>query len=115
MSSLSEIQVVSGSNAVLQCILDGDPSHGGSFTWTGPAVGSGRVSISLDGSGTVSTLVISSAGQSDEGRYGCSYTGRGAVFITLDVIILLCNCIARYRCMLIMTALFSIEQLIHIF
>ena len=86
VSSLSEIRVERGNNAALQCIMDGDSSHGGSFTWTGPAVGSSRASISLDGSGTVSTLVISSVNLTDEGQYGCSYTGLEAIFMTLNVI-----------------------------
>ena len=75
-----------GNTAYLQCILDGDSSHGGSFHWTGPAVGSDRANVTQDPSGTVSTLTIRSVGRSDEGRYGCSYTGVSTVFITLDVI-----------------------------
>ena len=75
----------SGSNVALECILDGDSRPGGVFNWTGPAVDSGRASITLDNSRTVSTLTINVVGQSDEGRYSCSFTGAGTVSITLDV------------------------------
>ena len=75
----------SGTNVDLQCILDGDSSHGGSFSWRGPAVGSDHAVISLDISGTVSKLTISSVGLSDEGRYFCNYSGVGEVSILLDV------------------------------
>ena len=85
-SNLPEIRVDSGSDAVLQCILGGDSRHGGSFNWTGPAVTSGRASISLDSSGTVSTLTITSVGRSDEGRYRCSFGDVDTVSITLNVI-----------------------------
>ena len=46
---------------------------------------SDRASISLDISGTVSTLTIDSVGDSDEGRYSCSYTGVGTVSTTLNI------------------------------
>ena len=54
--------------------------------WTEPAVTSGQASISVDSSGTVSTLTITSVGRSDEGVYSCSLTGVGTVSITLNVI-----------------------------
>ena len=85
-SSLTELRVDSGSNAVMQCILGGDSTHGGSFSWTGPAVTGGRAAIVLDSSGTVSTLTITSVDQSDEGEYSCSFDDVGTVSITLDVI-----------------------------
>ena len=83
---VSEISVDSGNDAVLQCVLDGDSPHGGSFSWTGPAVASGRAVITLDPSGTVSTLTIADVGGSDEGSYSCSFTGIGTRSITLDVV-----------------------------
>ena len=83
----------SGSNAVLQCILGGDSNPGESFSWTGSAVTSGRAAISLDSSGTVSTLIITSVDQSDEGRYFCNYTNIGVVSVTLSVI---CKCPTIY-------------------
>ena len=88
-SNLSEISAYSGHSAYFDCILDGDSSHGGAFSWTGPAVASGRASVSmyLHGSSLVSTLGIHNVDQNDEGRYGCSYTSVGTVFITLDVIL----------------------------
>ena len=46
---------------------------------------SGRASITLDNSSSVSTLTIDSVGGSDEGRYRCSYTGVGTVSIRLNV------------------------------
>ena len=82
---LSELRVDSGGSVLLQCILDGDSTHGGSFSWTGPAVDSGRANITLDNSRTVSTLTIESADRSDEGEYICSFAGVGRVSITLDV------------------------------
>ena len=72
---------------MLQCILDGDSTHGGSFSWTGQAVASGRADITLDNSShTLSVLTINSVSRSDEGEYICSYTGVGRISITLDVI-----------------------------
>ena len=82
---LSVLRVDSGGRVLLQCILDGDSTHGGSFSWTGPAVDSGRANITLDSSRTVSTLTIKSAGRSDKGEYSCSFAGFGRVSITLDV------------------------------
>ena len=82
---LSVLRVDSGRNVMLQCILGGDSTHGGSFSWTGSAVDSGRAVITLDSSRTVSTLTIESVGQSDEGEYSCSFVGVDRVFITLDV------------------------------
>ena len=84
--SVPEISVDSGSNAVLQCVLGGDSTHGGSFSWTGPAVTNDRAVITLDSSGTVSELTIADVGRSDEGSYSCSFTGVDTVFISLDVI-----------------------------
>jgi hypothetical protein len=82
-----EISLHSGNNAVLQCVLvRGDSTQGGSFSWTGPAVTSGRAVRTLDSSGTVSTLTIASVDRSEEGRYSCSFTGFDTIFITLDVI-----------------------------
>ena len=83
---LSVLRVDSGDNALLQCILGGDLIQGRSFSWTGPAVDSGRANITLDSSGTVSTLTIESVGRSDEGGYSCSFAGVGRISITLDVI-----------------------------
>ena len=82
--SVPEIRVDSGNNAVLQCVLDGNFTHGGSFSWTGPAVASNQAVI--DSSGTVSTLAIDNVGRSDEGRYSCSFTGVKSIFISLDVV-----------------------------
>ena len=83
--SMPEIRVDSGNNAVLQCVLDhGGFTHGGSFSWTGPAVASNRAVI--DSSGTVSTLTIDNVGRSDEGQYSCSFTGVESIFISLDVV-----------------------------
>ena len=85
--SLPEISVDSGNNAVLQCVLDGDSTHhGGSFSWTGPAVASGRAVITLNLPGTVSTLSIAAVDGSDEGKYSCSFTGVDTISITLDVV-----------------------------
>jgi hypothetical protein len=95
--SVPGINVDSGNNAVLQCILDGDSTHGGSFSWTGPAVTSGRANITLDTSRTVSTLTIDSVGRSDEGRYSCSLTGVVTISITLDVVCKLLAIIYRSR------------------
>ena len=83
---LSVLPIDSGRNVVLQCILGGDSTNGGSFSWTGPAVASGRADITLDSSHTVSTLTIESVGRSDEGEYSCSFAGAGRVSITLNVI-----------------------------
>ena len=82
---LSVLSIDSGRNVMLQCILGGDSTHGGSFSWTGPAIASHRAVITLDSSRTVSTLTIESVGQSDEGEYSCSFAGVGRVSITLDV------------------------------
>ena len=83
--SMPEIRVDSGNNAVLQCVLDhGGFTHGGSFSWTGPAIASGRAVI--DSSLTVSTLTIDNVGRSDEGRYSCAFTRVESVFISLDVV-----------------------------
>ena len=84
--NVPEIRVDSGSEAFLQCVLDGDSTHGGSFSWTGPAVASGRAVIILDSSGTVSTLIIADVGGSDEGNYSCSFTGVDTISIALDVV-----------------------------
>ena len=75
----------SGNDAVFQCVVEGNANNGGSFTWNGPAVAGNRASVSLDSSGTVSTLTIISVNQDDEGKYSCSYTGAVTVFITLEV------------------------------
>ena len=83
---MPELRVDSEINAVLQCIVDAGQLQKGSFSWTGPAVAYGRANISLDASGTVSTLTIESVGQSDEGRYSCSFTGVGTVSTVLNVI-----------------------------
>jgi hypothetical protein len=92
---LPEIRVDSGNNANLQCVLAlRDSTHGRSFLWTGPAVASDRAVITLNASGTVSTLTIASVGRSDEGQYSCSFTGVDTIFITLDVI---CKLLAIYR------------------
>ena len=82
---MPEIRVDSENDALLQCILNGDSTHGGSFSWTGPAIASGRADITLDSSGTVSTLTIASVGESDEGTYSCSFTGVDPIFLSLDV------------------------------
>ena len=84
--SVPEIRVDSGNDAFLQCVLGGDSTHGGSFSWTGPAVASGRAVDTLDSSGTVSTLSIAGVGRSDEGSYSCSFTGVDTVSIRLDVV-----------------------------
>ena len=80
------LRIDSGGNVSLQCILGSDLTHGGSFSWTGPAVSSGRAVITLNSSRTVSVLTINGVSRSDEGEYICSYTGVGIVSITLDVI-----------------------------
>ena len=82
---MPEIRVDNENDAVLQCILIGDSTHGGSFSWTGPAIASGRAVVTLDISGTVSTLTIASVGESDEGSYSCSFTGVDPIFLSLDV------------------------------
>ena len=84
--SVPEIRVDSGNDALLQCVLGGDSTRVGSFSWTGPAVTSRQAFFTLDTSRTVSTLTIANVGRSDEGRYSCSYTGVDTVFISLDVI-----------------------------
>ena len=84
--SVSEISVDSGNGVILQCVLGGDSTHGGSFSWTGPAVTRDRAVITLDSSGTVSTLTIADAGGNDEGSYSCSFTGVATISITLDVV-----------------------------
>ena len=86
--NLNRISIDSGRNVLLQCILSGDSNHGESFLWTGPAIvnESDRVYITLDSSGTVSTLSIRHVVRSDEGRYFCSYTDVGVVSIILDVV-----------------------------
>ena len=80
------LRVDSGGRVLLQCILGDDSTHGGSFSWTGPAIDSGHADITLDNSGTVSTLTIESVGRSDEGEYSCVFAEIGRVPITLDVI-----------------------------
>jgi hypothetical protein len=92
--SANEISFDSGNIAVLQCVLDGDSSDGGSFSWTGPAVTNDRAVKTLDSSGTVSTLTIASVGRRDEGQYSCSFTGLDTISITLDVV---CKLSAIYR------------------
>ena len=84
--NVPELRVDSGNNAVWQCILGGDSRDGGEFSWTGPAVASGRAAITLDRSGTVSTLTIDGVARSDEGAYSCSFTGVGTVSISLNII-----------------------------
>ena len=84
--SVPEISVDSGNNAFLQCVLGGDLTDGGSFSWTGPAIASGRAVVTLDSSGMVSTLSIASVDGGDEGNYSCSFTDVGTISITLDVI-----------------------------
>ena len=79
------LRVNSGNTAEIQCLLDTDSNDGGSFSWTGPAVTSGRAVVTLDSSGTVSTLTINGVGRSDEGRYNCSFTGVNTISINLDV------------------------------
>ena len=86
---MPEISVDSGNDAVLQCVLDGDSTHGGSFSWTGPGpatVDNDRADVILDSSGTVSTLTITDVGRSDEGHYSCSFTGVDTISIGLDVV-----------------------------
>ena len=102
--SVPEIRVDSGNDAVLQCVLGGNSTHVGSFSWTGPAIASSRAVLALDSSGTVSTLNIASVGRSDEGQYSCSYTGVDTVFISLDVN---CKLPAKYRLILHFTAEYS--------
>jgi hypothetical protein len=94
--NVPQISVDRGNNAVFQCVLGGDSTHGGFFSWTGPAVTSGRAVRTLDTSGTVSTLTIASVGRSDEGQYSCSFTGLNTISITLDVVCKL-SAIALYR------------------
>ena len=86
-SKQSELVAINGSHTSLQCVLDVNLSQDGeSFTWTGPAMDSGRaLIISVYGLQTVSTLHIDPVDQSDEGRYSCSCADVGTVFITLDV------------------------------
>ena len=79
----------SGDSAELQCVLVGNPIHGGSFTWTGPAVRNNEddhSTTTLSGSGTVSTLTIHGVGRGDAGQYTCSYPGLNSISITLVVI-----------------------------
>lgn len=76
--------------ANIECLLDSDDfGNNGIFTWTGPALDNGAVmehtSISLDSTGTVSTLTINNVITSDEGEYSCSYGGV-QVNITLIVV-----------------------------
>ena len=87
--NVPEINVDSGNNAVLQCVLvHGDCTHGGSFSisWTGPAITNDRAVVTPDASDTASTLSIASVGRSDEGSYSCSFTGFDTISITLDVV-----------------------------
>ena len=87
-SNLSEIIAYSGGTVYIECVLEGDSSREGSFNWTGPAVDSmhSHASVYLDESGNKSTLIIYDTSMNDEGRYSCSYTDVGTVFVTLDVI-----------------------------
>ena len=76
--------------AEIECLLDNDDfGNNGAFTWTGPALDNsavmGHTSISLDSSGTVSTLTINNVVAGDAGQYSCSYAG-AQVFITLVVV-----------------------------
>ena len=87
--SLPELHVDSGDSAELQCVLVGNPIHGGSFTWTGPAVGNnedGRTALTVSASGALSTLTISDFGSDDAGQYTCSYMDVGTVSIMLTVV-----------------------------
>ena len=71
---------------MIQCLLDNsDLGNNGVFSWSGPALAQeGHTSISLDSSGTLSTLTIHNVASGDEGEYSCSYAG-ARVFTTLDV------------------------------
>ena len=65
---------------MIQCILDDDDlGNNGAFSWSGPALAEtsqdGHTSISLDSSGTVSTLAIYNVVPGDAGEYSCSYAG----------------------------------------
>ena len=90
---LPHISVDSGSDATLQCILNGDSQvTRGSFSWTfrqGEPLRTtedGHVTISDSVSGTVSTLTINRVNRSDEAEYSCSYTSLDTVSITMDVV-----------------------------
>lgn len=90
--NLTQVRFESGRRvAEIKCLLDGGDfgNNNGAFTWTGPARDNsavmGHTSISLDGSGTVSTLTINNIVVGDEGQYSCSYAG-AQVFITLVVV-----------------------------
>ena len=87
VSSMPEIRVDSGNDAVLQCVLVRDDSaHDGSFSWQGSAVTNDRAVVTPDTSSMVSTLTIAGVGRSDEGRYSCSFTGFDTISIILHVV-----------------------------
>ena len=113
--SVPEISVDSGNDALLQCVLGGNSTHVGSFSWMGPAVASGRAIISLDSSGTVSTLTIAGVGRGDEGQYSCSFTGVDTISIELDVVCKLPATDLRFISLIVINMLLSCLQLIHIF
>ena len=75
---------------VTQCVLDNDDlGNNGTFSWSGPALAEtsqdGHTSISLDSSGTMSTLAIYNVVSGDAGEYNCSYAG-AEVSTTLVVV-----------------------------
>ena len=87
------IRVDSGSEATLQCILNGNSQETtGSFSWTFRqgeplmSTADGHVTIEESISGTVSTLTINKVNASDEGEYNCSYMGLEPVSITMEVV-----------------------------
>ena len=75
---------------MIQCALDNDDlGKNGAFSWSGPALAEtneeGHTSITLDSSGTVSTLAIYDIVPGDAGEYSCSYAGDG-ISTTLVVV-----------------------------
>ena len=75
---------------MIQCVLDNDDlGNNGVFSWSGPALvetsQDGHTSVSLDSSGTVSTLAIYNVVSGDAGEYSCSYAG-AEVSTTLVVV-----------------------------
>ena len=83
-----------GGTATILCVLNVNADNiEGALSWTvngsSQALRStedGRVTITVNGAGTVSELVINNVHHGDEGVYACSYSNLEAVPITLDVV-----------------------------